>query len=407
MVSSSLSAGVMFLLCKELLKNIFSDDETKKLSLISGLVVCFAGAAVKSGIVIMSDALGLLLLMCGILLLARYYNYSERTNLIVSFAFFSLGAMTRYADALIALPVLIILANLYINSPGKTKLLKDLLISACAAIIIFIPELYYISKYGIAYFRYEGTAATWAAGWNPLNYFRKDFTTFDGTQHYKLWNILFVLGPSFHPGFLSLFGISLIWGLVTALRKKYTAIILFCFLWITVYCLYLAGNPFQSIRYTLSFFPALVCLSALGLGSVKINDKIKNIYVIIGFVLLFSYFSYDISKLADQKAKEFEVTSFVNREIPENAVLFTFEITGAVNHYTTRNALEFFNNDPEGIKQKINSETEDIYFILPVENFTKQWKDRPIEKTFNYLTANYTLDPVKVIDKYLVLKLRK
>jgi hypothetical protein len=355
----------------------------------------------------MSDALGLLLLALGMLYLAKYSSHFKRHQLVISFAFFSLGAMTRYADALIALPVLIILVYLYRKGTDKGKMLKDFLLSLAAAVIIFTPEVYYISSYGISYLHYEGAAATWAAGWSLLNYFRKDFTTFDGTQHYKLWNGLFFLAPSFHPAFLSLFGFAFIWGAISAIRKKYTVIILFCFSWAGVYYLYPAGNPFQSIRYTLSFLPALVCISALGMGTIKLNDRIKNVYVIIGLLMLFSYSFYDIKKLADQKNKELEVVSYVKAEVPENALLFTFEITGAVNHYTTRNALEFFNFDFEGIKQKIASETGDIYFILPVENFTKQWKDRPIEKTFNYLSANYVLDPVSVINNYLILKLRK
>lgn len=407
LLSGSLLAGVMYLLSFELLKNTIDTLRAKKYSLLAGVIVCFAGSTVKSGIVVMSDAPGLVLLASGMLFLAWYYNYSKRYMLVLSFAFFSFGIMVRYANSIIILAVLVCLIYIYRKTPGKKKIIADTALSVLSAVIVFIPELYYISNYGVSYFNYEGSIGTWAAGWNPLNFFRKDFITFDGASHYRLQNGLFFLSPSFHPLYLFIFGITLVWGIIQSLRRKHTWLIIFCFSWIAVYYVYFSGCPYQSIRYTLSYFPPLVVLSVFGLSAVRLSRRVKIRFILLSIVLIAGWTYRETEKLSEVKHRELEVVSWVNSNIAGGPLVYSFGITGALTHYTEKNVKEFFNYNEKSFETEIDSASSNVYFVLPVETINTQWSTRPLKGLFDFVMTKYKPVEKGKADVYTIYRIDK
>lgn len=405
MISGSLLAGLMYLLTFELLKNYYDTLKSKKYSILAGLIVCFAGSAVRSSIVVMSDALGLVLLTMGMLMFLKYFNNSKRYQLMLSFVFFSFGIMVRYANSIIIIAVLVCMIYMFKISANRKNFFVDFVLSSLAALIVFIPELYYISDYGISYFNYEGTVGTWASAWNPLNFFKRDFITFDGANNYKLQNGLFFLSPVFHPMYLFLFGITFLWGIVQAIRRKFTPIILFCFTWIIVYYIYFAGCPYQSIRYTLSYFPPLIVISVFGFSMIKLNYRPQIRYALIAIVLLAGWTYNDIGKLNEQKHKELEVVSWVNSNITGDPALYSFGITGALKHYTGKHVREFFNYNKVTLKNEIDSAGGEVYFILPVGVINTQWSARPLKELYDYLMINYKPVEKGKADVYTIFRI--
>ncbi len=416
--AGALTAGFMYLLAFEL----FSGTKQRKiLAFISGLIICFAGTAVKSSIVIMADALGLFFLTISAYNLVIYINRQNRVNLIICFISFSCGLMTRYANGLFLAVIFIVVIYELVNQKNKKKIGIDLLIAVIAGLIVYIPQAYYLNKYGIAYFQHEGGHTAWVAAWSPLNIFRKDFFLFEGVYHYRLWNGLHYISPVFHPMFLSLFGITFLYGIYRVIihppviihpmipshRMNNKRIFLLLICWIAVYYLYLSGNPYQSIRYTMSFLPPLVLISVWGLGELKTRQVYKSVYISVCLLMLISYAYYDIDKLAKQKDKEFETIEWINKNVPAGAKLFTFEITGAVNHYSKRNAREFYAYKYNELVSSLDSSGNTAFIVLPVNKLKTQWRGLPPEISFDSLMVNYKPLPMGKINEFEGFKIEK
>lgn len=417
--AGSLCPPLTFLLAYELF-NYLDAGRRKMLSFFSGIIVCFTPILVSSSIVVMSDAAGLLFIISSMLFLIKYGNEPRLKNMLLSFSFFSLALLTRYASALTGavLAVYLIYISFFEKSAPKRTVLKHAALSALAALVIFLPQLYYIIERGVPYLQFEGDVGTWASSWNPLNFFRSDFTTIDGTMHYKLPNGLYFLSPVFHPAYLSVFGISFLAGVYRLFRDKKFSILLFSLSWFLVYYLYLSGNPFQSLRYTLSFLPPLAVVSGFGIicflrqgrGNspaplLKKGKSTVYVFLSLGILALAGYSFYSISGFMERKEKELEVVSWVDSNIKEGSLLFTFEITAAVNYYSRIKPEEFFLYDEEKLRSKIESAPGDVYFILPIEKLRTQWKSLPIEKSLDFLTTNYMLRHMADVSYYKIFKL--
>ncbi len=402
--SSSLCAGVVYLIALRLFEN---EPAKSPIAFASGLLMCFSGAIVKPGLTIMSDALGLLFLCSSVYFVLKYCSEKKLSAIIYAFIFLSLGTMTRYADALIALVIVGVLFYDFFKSQMKSSDIKKITIAGLIGLIIFLPQLYYIFKYGIAYLQPTGETRVWATGWSPINYFKKDFITLDGTQHYKFPNGLYFISPIVHPLYLSVFGITFFSGLYFLVRKKLFVPLIILVSWIAVYYFYLAGNPFQSLRYTQSFFPALAIISAFGLYSFKFNCKIKKVFLCIGLFLMIGYGTVHFSGFVSQKNDDLKIAVWIDNNISNSSLVFSFEVTGTLNNYSKRKIEEFYLYDGSKLKEKIDSSSVEIYFVLPVEKLRTQWKSLPIEKTFDYLSANFKVTEVSKINHYTIFKLVK
>lgn len=404
LISSSLCAGVVYRIALRLFEN-----ESAKLTIAfaSGLIMCFSGAIMKSGLTIMSDAIGLLFLCSSIYFVLKYSSDKKLSAIIYAFTFLSLGIVTRYADSMIALVIVGVLFYDFFKSRKKSVDIKKITVACLVGLIIFLPQLYYIFNYGIPYLQSEGSVKVWAESWSPINYFKKDFATLDGIQHYTFPNGLYFLSPLFHPLYLSAFGFTFLFGLYFLVRKKLSVTLIILVSWIAVYYFYLAGNPFQSLRYTQSFFPAMAIISAFGLYSFKFKDKIKKIFLYMALLTMISYGAIHSSGFVAQKNNDKEVVTWIDNNIPKSSLVFSFEITGTLNNYSKHKIEEFYLYDDSKLKEKIDSTSGEIYFVLPVEKLRTQWKTLPIERAFDYLISSYKLSEVSRINYYTILKLSK
>lgn len=405
--SGSLCAGFVYLLAYELLSEE-NEELRKKTSFYAGWIAVFIPLLVKSSIVLMSDTLALMFASWSIWQIVKYTDSQKLKHLIFAAVTLSLAVMTRYGYALLVIPILIFIIYTSVkNKFNARSLIKDILISALLGLIIFLPQLYYIIQKGIPNFHTEGGIGIWPAMWSPLNFFRKDFTTFDGTMHYKMWNALYNISPVFHPFYLSVFGIAFIAGLYLLIRKKKYKLLILTSGWFLVYYIFFTGGPYQALRFLISFLPVMVILPAFGLAELNIKESYKKIYIYLGLVVFIAFIFYHMRGFSEQKDKEFEVVSWVNANIPDSSTVFAFDVTLAVNHYSKIKADELFNNKQDELKNKIDSSAYDVYFILPVETIKTQWKGLPLEKKYDFITNNYPLQTAGTVNKFTILKLQK
>lgn len=407
LIAGSLLPGMIYFLCCELLSDSYETFKVKQLSFIAGLITLFCGALVKSSIVVMSDSLAMLLLISSVYWLFKYIKRTARKYLVISMICFSYGMMTRYANGLFLLVIITGLARMYIYSDGKKKIFFDSIIAFLAGAIVFAPQLYYISKFGIAYMNSPNGELPWVARWSITNFFAKDFYGFEGITHYKIWNGLYYLSPVFHPMYLSLFGFSFAYGIFSAMKKKFSAIHWILLLWFFIYYVYLSGNPYQSIRYTLSYFPVIVFIAVYGIGEIKIRTSLKNLYIGTALVLMTFYLMYDTNKFIEKKNQESGIITWAEKNIPRGSLVFSFGITGALNHYTNINAREFYSSDYEQVKQSLDSTKTASYFVFPLEVLQTQWKGLNAGMNYEKLKTNNDLREVSSSGDYTIFKVNQ
>lgn len=405
--SGSLCAGFVYLLTFELFPET-NEEQRKKISLYAGLIAAFIPLLVKSSIVLMSDSLAIMFASWSMWQAVKYTNEFKLKYLIFASITLSLAVITRYGYALLAVPIIIFVIYTSIKKKNNACfLIRDIVISSVSGIIIFIPQLYYIFQNGIPNFHTEGGVGIWPAMWSPLNFFRSNFTTFDGTMHYRMWNALYNLSPVFHPFYLSVFGFSFLAGAYLLLKKKKYKVIVFSLSWFLVYYLFFSGGAYQALRFLISFMPVMIIVSAYGLAEFNIKDYYKKLFLYFGLAVFTAFIFYHMSVFAVQKNREFEVVNWVNANIPDSSKVFSFDVTLAINHYTKIKADEFFNNKEDELKNKIDSSVHDVYFILPAENIKTQWKGLPMEKKYDFIMKNYPLQKIDTVNKFTIYKLQK
>jgi hypothetical protein len=413
--AGALLPGVIFLLTLELLLNdssrrSFPEESAIPWAVFAGLIACFSGVLVKSSIVIMSDALGLLWICLAVLFFIKYYRRRRTVPIVFSFIFLALAVMTRYAYVIMLIPLAMYLVYVLISrnspivAPQREKIAKQLFFAVFSGVAVFLPQLYYIVKYGVAYLHSEPGTQSWVMSWSLENFFSKDFSLREGIMHYRFWNGLFYLSPILHPLYLSLFGFAFLYGAFTLVKKKNFLILWFCVVWILPFFLHLAGTPFQSLRYTMSFIPALIIISSIGTGAIS-NRRLRNIFLFIALAAMVIYDVYHLKIFAEQKEKEIEVVRWVDNNVSLDSKLFAFQITAAINHYSKIKAKEFYLADSAGLSQEIENSLGDVYFILPEEQLNTQWKGLPVERNFEFVKLKYNPVVTGDLNNFTVFKI--
>jgi hypothetical protein len=412
--SSASIPGLTYLISLEvlyLLKEKFNEIQANNIAFFSGLIVCFSGINMKSGVVVMSDALGLLFICLSVLFMLKFINSYKPVFLFISFVCFSYSVMIRYAAVLMLPMILFLLVIAFSRAGNKKRLVYLTLFSLIAGALVFTPQLITILGKGISYLNYDISAGTWAGSWSIFNFFKSSFVTADGSMHYRLPNALFCLTPVFHPLYMSLSGIFIVAASVMLIKKRDVRIIMFICVWILPAWVYLSGVPFQSLRYTYIFLPVLSFIASYGLVNLRISKLFKNILLGLLLCLMVVYNTNHIIRFNEQKYKDLQVVEWINSNISTVSItpqlIYTFEITGAVNYYTKIHAAEFFNAGINEIKSSIDTCNCSVYFILPAEKLSTQWKGLPVEEKFNSLVTAYKPEVITRISYYTIYKINK
>ena len=96
----------------------------------------------------------------------------------------------------------------------------------------------------------------WVEGWSPANYLSREFSNVDGHFVYDQINALFYAHPYYDPYFLApIFAPFILVGLWTLRRKRVSLLLLLG--WALLPLLFLAGIPYQNIRFPLIVVPAV------------------------------------------------------------------------------------------------------------------------------------------------------
>lgn len=362
----------------------------------AGLLMAFSGQALQSSLVIMSDVPALFWGLISLSALLQYLEKNNRLWLVMCGFALSFACLTR--SIYLILPPLYLVIFL-IHWKLNIRLL-DIIISLIAAIPPLIPQVIYNQVNPTTLLNHS-----WLQGWSPLNAFLQDFVNIDGTFHYEKINALFYAYPTYDLSYLSpLLTVFVILGLVVVLRQRNrNSLILLA--WLILPYLFLAGIPYQNIRFALIFFPAVAIFVGIGLQAiVQVQNPLR--WIALGLVLIgfghtaINGFDY-ANSFVEQHQSEKQVINWLTDKVPEQATLYTFGSTLTLRHYTDYNVIEIFYETPDTLKQRWFKGRTD-YVLLNVWQIENQWQGHDPQANYHWFRDERGLT---VIDKYRNLTL--
>jgi hypothetical protein len=266
----------------------------------------------------MSDILAMAFLTASWLKYLEWNSRRELYLLLISICFGLFAVQTRYVSIILLIPLI----------PGILSILKErstnILIIVFGIIIALTPSIIFRS------IDFETIVShPWVLSWNPLNIFKHAFTTQEGTFNYTFPNIAYVLAVIFHPGFMFTGLILLYFNFKTEFRKLNWWIIS-----LGIYLVFLAGIPFQNLRFLLLAFPIVLLLLYPGYEEMmrKVIFKRYKIILFVLFILIqFALASRAIEPLYIYQQEEIAISNEIKKY--PNTTIYCFGINGALKTY--------------------------------------------------------------------------
>lgn len=329
----------------------------------------------RSGVVVMSDALSLFFIM---LYCWGYFRYlrTERAWYILLLALSgSLATFVRYGSAIVLLlPSLYILIVLLKKGHWRWLLLSLLLV-----LMIAFPHI--SLKEGLDPEMFEHTF--WQE-WSVNHWWQRSFVHDGMTSNFRWPNLVFYSSFMFHPGYF-FFGPVL---LIFVRRKDWASIATKWLLaGMLVYVLFLAGVTYQNQRYPLVPLPLMLLLLYPAYQRLLHHhwwQKGKYIWITTIILIQLGVLTYGLRPLL--KANILERTIAAELKTYPSADLYTFYVDIALPTY--------------GIPQRVHSlwakpitiyEPDDLILFNPSQ-FVDSWTGHILIDNWQYLQQHYHLE---------------
>ena len=371
----SLSGSLFFLL--KILDKIY--DEKNRI--VTYLLITFflSPYVFRNSLVVMGDLLTVFLVTASFYFFIMYLNKFDSKNVILFSIFSVVAVLTRYAAfVILIIPAIIIFYNII-----RKRNFSHLAVAVIIGIVLTIPHIL-IRKLNSTDFLEH----VWLQRWSVLNYFKSNFTTPDGIEHFRLPNILYSFSNIFYPTFL-FFGVIL----VLFLRKNHfgNKFWLIALLIIILNALFLAGIPYQNQRFLLLSYPLVVILLFPGYEQfirILINKRIFLYPVTFLMIIIQIIFCIYFFRSAYQRnVLEKEVATFVKNDNHKNIYAFDIDVS-FMSYNVMKNVINMRN-------VKIDCFDHHSLVIFNEDKFKVQWANMNPMLNWNNLKSNYTLSELK------------
>jgi len=370
----SLSCSLYFLF--KIMGEVFG--EQKNLSIYILITFLLSPLVFRNSLVVMSDLLTVFFIMGAFYFFIDYLHKTELNRVIFFSVFFTLAILTRYA----ALVVLVIPAIIIIHQFIRSGKFIHLLISFVIVVILSIPHILIREAGSIEFLRHS-----WLQDWSLSNFFKNNFITTEGTQHYRFPNIIYSFSSVFFPTYLVFGLVLLVLSERNLPRNRFWLISVFIVL---LNALFLAGIPFQNQRYLLLAYPFVVISLFPGFERLeKILNKRKFLFysaITVMLVLQVFYCFYYFKPVYERNKLEKRISNFVRNNSHQNVYAFDIDIS-FMSYDIKKNVINMWKN-------KIAKYKPDSIVIFNEEKFKEKWKGKNPMLNWNELKSNYHLNEI-------------
>ena len=245
---SVLSAGAVLWLFERLLRLLTPGTVQRSRLLYAALPLALSPMLLRSGLVVMSDALGLALAMAALWQGLWALEPRQAKAAVWAAALAVMAITTRFALAALLLP----LAAAVVARLAQRRQWRGLALAAVAASAAALPHFWLKNGIETAFLQHA-----LLRDWSLAHFFQSTFDTPSGTLRYTLPNGLYLLLPLVHPAFCLVLP-----GLFFLAKRTDThlfpkKVLLAC---LALYLLLLGGLPHQNLRYLLPAYIVVLLL---------------------------------------------------------------------------------------------------------------------------------------------------
>ena len=384
---SLISLLLSFILLRAIIQLIYKNN--KYIDVYLFLFFALSPYILRFSIISMSDLTGIALYLSAIYFSLKFQQSGKVYYLLFAGLFGGFSVMTRYpAIVIIMIPAVICMYTIIKNKrywliPPALILflsgsLPDLLLRErfffwdVSETSPAFPYFYFLDQYSLA------------------NFLKKDFYNLDGWQHYSYPNIIHVFQNFIHPAFIFAGFLFIVF-----FRKKYFGIyeIKLLTVIILLYAIFLAGNAYQSNRYLMFSLPLILILyygpflEIISRYRFTTPQQIFLIFLFSGMQL--SLFIYSFRATNQMNRSDKTMAESVSA-LPENAVIYTFSIDGALKTYAPD--VKIFDIYTNLIK---DSTITNGYLLFNYKTFSTQFTDLPPMQNYQYLQTHFELQEIK------------
>lgn len=371
----SLSGSLYFL--QRIMKEIFTEQNYLTVYLL--ITFSLSPFVFRNSLVVMADLLTVFFITASFYFFIDYLHRKELKPIILFSIFFALAIQTRYAAAVIAIiPAIIIIKHIL-----KSKKYHHLMIAFVTLLVISIPHILIRQTNSTEFLEHS-----WLQDWSLSNFFKSDFITQEGIQHYRFSNIIYSFSSVFYPTFM-VFGLVLIVLSERNLPKNKFWLISVAIVFVNA--IFLAGIPFQNQRYLLLSYPFVVVSVYPGFQRLTniLEGRKVIFYSAVSFMLVIQIFYciYYFKPVYERNALEKKISDFVKNDSHKN--IYAFDIDVSFSSYdVNKNVINMW-------KEKITDFDTNSLVVFNEIKFKNQWANKNPMLNWNTLKSNYKLNVLK------------
>ncbi len=404
------------------------------------LTVC--GQLMQSSIVIMSDAPALMWAVLSAWALTIYAR--TRYTPWIALTAFALGgaAMTRWQYAALAVPWALCCLTIW----GRAPQWRVALLGVGVGVITLAPQIAYSAHNPDPVLHHM-----YLEGWSPANAFARDFVTAEGTFHYDQVIAAYYLLPITSPYYLNLLFLPLIGigflRLFTPPRSVPAIVLLIG--WMAVEYGFLAGIPYQNIRFALSFLPPLIVLAAI--GAVVLCEKLValqfgytsppvslsvltaggsrtgmraspsraaigwRVLITATLAIICAYGLIESGKTANglidgfvaNKDRDLAAVRWAESLIPDaNATVYNLDLVLTMGHYSTLKPVQIYYETTDSLAARLPNERP-AYALFNVWTTEHQWVGKTPWLIYHWLLDHPGLTPIGSYSIYTLYRVEE
>ncbi len=366
----------------------------------AALLMAFGGQAIQSRFVVMADIPALFWATLSALLLLHYLQHTDRHRwLYLAALTLAIACVTRWLY-LALIPIWIIA----VLSEWRAVRWRETLGAGIAAALILLPQAA-VSLHS----PYPVLDHAWVEGWSPANYLRSEFDNVDGHFAYQQINAQFYAHPYADAYFLApIFTLFMLVGLWVIRRKRLALILLFG--WAVLPYLFLAGIPYQNIRFPLIVTPAVAVFSGIGLEAVFSHHRRRvllfAVILVVGLAWMLSTAKPMLTTFVANQTRDKTSVQWALQTIPAQARLYTFELTEPFKAYSSFEVHELYNETPDSLTAEFATPYPQVSFLyINVWTIENQWQGRELQVVYHWLRDVVGLQYLDRSGNYLLFRI--
>ena len=349
-------------------------------ALLAGLLMAANGQAIQSSLVLMAD-IPALFWAC-LSAFALLVGLRSKRPAIVALAGLLLGiaVITRWANLLLVVPF----AATFMAGRGHWR---TAVWGIAGFALIVAPQL--LISAGSPY---PVLNHAWVQGWLPLNAFARDFVNVDGTFHYDQVNGWFYAAPALDPYFLAPLALPLVLLGAFVLRGPFRWLFVG---WALLSWLFLAGIPYQNVRFGLLLSPPLAVLAGAGFDWLWAKWATRRAWrgaltagAAFGLAWMLAASLSPITEFLGRQQADQETVRWASARIPAGVTVYANGLTYALRYATGRPVVELYGLAPEAVAA--DAERGDMVLVnrWQIEN---QWAGTPMQEALHRLSETHGL----------------